>query len=88
MKESFVILNEIAYDGGAYEITINTSIGTFTGYTETDEIDAQYPSIYHASEIALTKALRKFAEATVNVLKRHALHHIEEVSLWLHRHEL
>lgn len=70
MKESFVILDEVAYGSGAYEVTINTSIGTFTGYTEPDEIDAQYPSIYHASEIALTKALRKFAEATVNLLKR------------------
>ena len=70
MKESFVILDEIAYDSGAYEVTINTTIGTFTGYTEPDEIDSQYPSIYHASEIALAKALRKFAEATVNTLKR------------------
>lgn len=70
MKESFVILDEAAYGSGAYEVTINTPIGTFTGYTEPDEIDAQYPSTYHASEIALTKAMRKFAEATVNLLKR------------------
>ena len=70
MKDNYVILDEIAYDDGAYEIIINTAIGTFTGYTEPDEIDSQYPSIYHASEIALAKALRKFAEATVNSLKR------------------
>lgn len=70
MKDNYVILDEIAYDNGAYETIINTAIGTFTGYTEPDEIDSQYPSIYHASEIALAKALRKFAEATVNSLKR------------------
>lgn len=70
MKDNYVILDEIAYDDGAYETIINTAIGTFTGYTEPDEIDSQYPSIYHASEIALAKALRKFSEAAVNSLKR------------------
>lgn len=65
MKDNYVILDEIAYDDGAYETIINTAIGTFTGYTEPDEIDSQYPSIYHASEIALAKALRKFAEAAL-----------------------
>jgi hypothetical protein len=35
-----------------------------------DEIDSKYPSTYHASEIALAKALRKFAEAAVGSLKR------------------
>lgn len=70
MKDNYVILDEIAYDNGAYETIINTAIGTFTGYTEPDEIDSQYPSIYHASEIALAKALRKFSEAAVNSLKR------------------
>ena len=70
MKEKYVILDEIAYDDGAYETIINTAIGTFTGYTEPDEIDSQYPSIYHASEIALAKALRKYAEAAVSSIKR------------------
>lgn len=70
MKDNYVILDEIAYDDGAYETIINTAIGTFTGYTEPDEIDSKYPSIYHASEIALAKALRKFSEAAVNSLKR------------------
>jgi hypothetical protein len=70
MKDNYVILDEIAYDDGAYEVTINTHIGTFTGYTEPDETDAKYLSIYHASEIALGKALRKYAEAMVNILKR------------------
>lgn len=70
MKDNYVILDEIAYDNGAYETIINTAIGTFTGYTEPDEIDSQYPSIYHASEIALAKALRKFAKAAVQQLNR------------------
>jgi superfamily I DNA and RNA helicase len=70
MKEKYVILDEIAYDDGAYETIINTAIGTFTGYTEPDELDSQYLSIYHASEISLAKALRKFAEAAVSSLKR------------------
>lgn len=70
MKDNYVILNEIAYDTGAYEVIINTHLGTFKGFTEPDEIDVKYPSIYHASEIALAKALRKFAEAAVAQLKR------------------
>ena len=69
MKDNYVILDEILYDDGAYEISINTPIGVFTGYTEPDETDAKYLSAYHASEIALGKALRKYAEASVNVLK-------------------
>ena len=70
MKDSYVIIDEILYEKGGYEVTINTHIGTFTGYTEPDEVDAKYPSTIHASEIALAKALRKFSEAAVNVLKR------------------
>ena len=70
MKDNYVILNEIAYDTGAYEVIINTHLGAFKGFTEPDEIDVKYPSIYHASEIALAKALRKFAEAAAAQLKR------------------
>lgn len=70
MKDNYVILDEIAYDNGGYEVIINTHLGVFQGYTEPDETDSQYLSIYHANEIALTKALRKFAEAAVNQLNR------------------
>ena len=70
MKDNYVILDEIAYKTGAYEVIINTHLGVFKGCTEPDEIDAKYPSIYHASEIALAKALRKYAEAAVSLLKR------------------
>lgn len=69
MKDSYVILEEY-YDDDYAEITINTHLGTFTGVTSPDELDAKYPSKFHASEICLAKALRKFSEATVNVLKR------------------
>jgi hypothetical protein len=35
-----------------------------------DEIDSKYPSTFHASEIALAKALRKFSEAAASSIKR------------------
>lgn len=71
MKDNYVILYEIGYDSKAgYEIAINTHLGVFVGYTEADEIDAKYPSLYHASEIALAKALRKFAKAAIKKLNR------------------
>lgn len=71
MKDNYVILYEIGYDSKAgYEIAINTHLGVFVGYTEADEIDTKYPSLYHASEIALAKALRKFAKAAIKELNR------------------
>lgn len=70
MKENYVILCEDEFIDGAYQIIINTHLGSFSGFTSPDEIDFKYPSKYHASEIALAKALRKFAEAAVNQLKR------------------
>ena len=70
MKDNYVILEENCFPDNSYEVIINTSIGTFTGYTEPDKTDAKYPSVYHAAEIALAKALRKYAEAMVNILKR------------------
>ena len=70
MKENYIILDEIAYDNGRYETIINTPIGVFTGATKPDEVDAKYPSIYHAAEISLAKALRRYAETMVNILKR------------------
>lgn len=65
MKDSYVILDEYSTPEGYYYIEINTHLGSFCGDTMPDEIDAQYPSEYHASEIALAKALRKFAEAAL-----------------------
>ena len=55
---------------GYYCITLNTPIGVFTGETQADEIDIQYPSAFQASEICIQKALRKYAEAATNILKR------------------
>ena len=69
MKDNYVILDEIAYEDGAYETIINTSLGVFVGKTEPDAVDSQYLSIFHASEIALAKALRKFSEAAVARIK-------------------
>jgi hypothetical protein len=70
MKDTYVILKEEYQEDGSAEIVINTNLGSFSATTKPDEIDAKYPSKYHASEICLAKALRKFAEATVNALKR------------------
>lgn len=70
MKEKYVILNEYSTPEGYYYIEINTHLGSFYGNTMPDEIDSKYPSTYHASEIALAKALRKFAKAMVQQLNR------------------
>ena len=70
MKENYVILDEYSTPDGYYYIEINTHLGSFCGDTMPDEIDSKYPSTYHASEIALAKALRKFAETAVSSLKR------------------
>jgi hypothetical protein len=70
MKDNYVILDEYSTPEGYYYIEINTHLGSFYGNTMPDEIDSQYPSTYHASEIALAKALRKFSEAAVNSIKR------------------
>lgn len=71
MKDNYVILKEYydEEDGIAY-VFINTPLGEFFASTSPDEIDAKYKSRFHASEIVLAKALRKFAESAVNQLKR------------------
>jgi hypothetical protein len=63
MKDRYSIINE-EFDTltGTTTVTINTDYGTFTGKTKLDNIDAEYPSIFHANEIALAKALRKYAK--------------------------
>lgn len=70
MKENYVILDEHPTSNGGYYIQINTHLGTFIGRTSPDDIDKNYLSQYHASEIALAKALRKFAETAAGSLKR------------------
>lgn len=70
MKDNYVVLNEHPTSDGGYYIQINTHLGAFSGYTTPDQIDKQYPSQFHASEIALAKALRKFAEAAIKQLNR------------------
>lgn len=68
MKTTFTIINEI-YQDEYTEVTINTPIGVFTGTTEPDEMDMPYLSTHHASEIALHKAIRKYAEEACKILK-------------------
>ena len=63
MKDRYKIIKE-EFDTitGTTTVTINTDYGAFTGSVKLDDIDAQYPSIYHANELALSKALRKYAK--------------------------
>lgn len=70
MKENFEIIKEnFNTTTGETIIVINTNYGTFSGVTKIDEIDAQYPSIYHASEIALAKAQKKWAKAMIIMIR-------------------
>ena len=70
MKDNYTIIKE-GFDTltGVTTITINTSCGAFTGSVKLDDIDAQYPSIFHASELALSKALRKYAKQMVLITR-------------------
>ena len=58
-NSELLTLDEYSTPEGYYYIEINTHLGSFHGDTMPDEIDSKYPSTFHASEIALAKALRK-----------------------------
>lgn len=70
MTDKYSIIRE-DYDvvTGITTVTINTHIGAFTGTTKIDDIDAKYPSMFQGCEIALSKALRKYAVAACTILK-------------------
>lgn len=70
MKDGYRIIKE-EFDTitGITTVTINTDYGAFTGTVKLDDIDSKYPSIYHANELALAKALRKFAKQMVIITK-------------------
>ena len=71
MKDNYkIIKEEFNPTTGETTVAINTDIGVFSSTIKLDEIDAKYPSIYHSHELALTKALRKFAKQTVLILKQ------------------
>ena len=71
MRIDWNIIDEQYFENeGYYYVEINTPIGIFLGETQADEIDIQYPSAFQASEICIQKALRKYAEAAANILKR------------------
>lgn len=69
MKFTYTVIQEVSSEEKEYIIKINTPLGAFEGSTKPDEIDRQYPSAYHASEIALAKALRKYIKAAIRTLK-------------------
>lgn len=70
MKDTYTIIYENLDDDNNYIIKINTPIGVFAGKTRPDKEDSLCPSAYHASEIALAKALEKYAKATISILQR------------------
>lgn len=70
MKDRYTIIKEeFNSTTGETVVTINTDVGAFTGRVILDDIDAQYPSIYHSHELALAKALRKYAKQMVIIIK-------------------
>ena len=70
MKDKYTIIKEeFNSTTGETIVIINTDIGAFTGKVVLDDTDAQYPSIYHSHELALLKALRKYAKATIVIIK-------------------
>ena len=79
MKDKYTIIKE-EFDTltGVTTVIINTSYGAFTGSVKIDDMDAQYPSVFHASELALSKALRKYAKQMV-VITREKIQSLEAV---------
>lgn len=70
MKDNYTIVKE-DYNENTFEtvIVITTPIGAFEGRTVADEIDKEIPSAFHGNEIALCKALKKYAKAMVVILR-------------------
>lgn len=89
MKDRYTIIKE-EYDvlTGTTTVTINTDCGAFSGSVKLDNIDAQYPSIYHANELALSKALRKYAKQMVIITreKLQPLYAVMEQCMYVNHH--
>lgn len=89
MKDKYTIIKEdFDTNTGITTVTINTDCGAFTGSVKLDDADAQYPSIYHASELALSKALRKYAKQMVIITreKLQPLYAVMEQCLFINHH--
>lgn len=70
MKDNYTIVKEnFDTNTGVTTVEISTVLGNFIGTTTIDDIDAAYPSLYHATEIAIAKALKKFSKAAIRVIK-------------------
>ena len=86
MKDRYTIIKE-EFDTitGTTTVIINTDCGAFVGTVKLDNIDAQYPSIYHANELALSKALRKYAKqmALITREKMQPLKAVMEQCTWV-----
>ena len=70
MKDKYTIIKEEFDEAtGITTVEINTNYGIFIGTTQLDEEDSKYPSIYQGHELALSKALRKFAKQMVIITR-------------------
>ena len=70
MKDNYTIVKEnFDTNTGITTVEISTVLGNFIGTTTIDDTDAAYPSLYHATEIAIAKALKKFSKAAIRVIK-------------------
>ena len=70
MKDRYTIIKEeFNSTTGETIVIINTDIGAFTGKVTIDGIDEKYPSLYHSHELALAKALRKYAKQMVVIIR-------------------
>ena len=86
MKDRYTIIKEeFDTNTGITTVTINTDCGAFTGTVKLDDIDAKYPSVYHANELALSKALRKYAKqmALITKEKMKPLYAVMEQCKWV-----
>ena len=71
MRQDYKIIKE-EYNKETFVsiVSIQTDIGVFTGKSKAHDIDCKYPSMFHGHEIALTKALLKFAIKTVKIINK------------------
>lgn len=89
MKDRYTIIKEEWNTAtGTTKVTINTDCGAFTGSVKLDDIDAQYPSTFHANELALSKALRKYAKqmALITREKLKPLYAVMEQCMFINHH--
>ena len=69
IKKEYTIIKE-DYDKETFltTVTIDTQLGQFTGYSKPYDTDCKYPSMFHGNQMAITKALHKFAQKAIKLI--------------------